>query len=226
MISYYGGKKKIVKMYPKPMYNTIIEPFAGGAWYSLLYPNKMVLLNELYLPIYEMWDWLIHTAESQDIPTTPFQQGEDIRTRGFQTPLKTLIGFNINRGASTPNNIVQKWACQRKGNPFFASTTKFALDRARLLLPVIKHWEITNLSYDELPNVEATWFIDPPYQHGGQYYVHNSIDYHKLRDYVMSRKGQVIVCENSKADWLDFRPLANLQGQKHKTTEVIFTKIN
>jgi len=38
MFSYYGSKKKIVKYYPEPVHDVIIEPFAGAAWYSLEYP--------------------------------------------------------------------------------------------------------------------------------------------------------------------------------------------
>ena len=37
MWGYYGSKSKIASMYPKPMYDKIIEPFAGTAQYSLLH---------------------------------------------------------------------------------------------------------------------------------------------------------------------------------------------
>ncbi len=42
MFSYYGSKSKIVKHYPPPEYDTIIEPFAGSARYALMYYNKNV----------------------------------------------------------------------------------------------------------------------------------------------------------------------------------------
>ena len=35
MFSYYGSKSKIIKKYPKPIYNDIIEPFAGSSCYSI-----------------------------------------------------------------------------------------------------------------------------------------------------------------------------------------------
>ena len=38
----------------------------------------------------------------------------------------------------------------------------------------------------------------------------------------MDRTGQIIVCENTEANWMDFKPLVQIQGQKKKTTEVIF----
>ena len=59
----------------------------------------------------------------------------------------------------------------------------------------------------------------------GQYYRFNNkkIDYTKLAEWCKERQGQIIVCENTKADWLDFKPLVELQGQLHKTTEAIWT---
>lgn len=38
--TYFGGKYRIAPRYPKPQYNTIIEPFAGSAGYSLRYPER------------------------------------------------------------------------------------------------------------------------------------------------------------------------------------------
>ena len=40
---------------------------------------------------------------------------------------------------------------------------------------------------------------------------------------VTNRKGQVIVCENTKADWLPFYAMKNLKGSIHKTTEAIWS---
>ena len=36
-------------------------------------------------------------------------------------------------------------------------------------------------------------------------------------------KRQVIVCENTKANWLYFKPLIEITGQRVKTTEAIIT---
>ena len=72
--------------------------------------------------------------------------------------------------------------------------------------------------------MEATWFIDPPYQYGGNHYVVNDVDYHELAAWCKQRKGQVIVCENTKATWLDFTPLTRITGQRVKTTEAVWTK--
>ena len=47
MFSYYGSKWRVAPRYSPPVEDTIVEPFAGSATYSLLYPGKKVLLNDL-----------------------------------------------------------------------------------------------------------------------------------------------------------------------------------
>lgn len=138
---------------------------------------------------------------------------------------KGLIGFCINRGSITPKNIVQKWSCQVKSRPNWASTPYYNLTQISQNLNKIKHWKILNQDYKNLENLEATWFIDPPYQFGGEHYIqsNSNINYSDLAEWCKNRKGQVIVCENSKANWLPFVELVKITGQKQKTTEVIFT---
>src|SRR5690606_2290087 len=82
-------------------------------------------------------------------------------------------------------------------------------------------------SYEDLQNEEATWFIDPPYQFGGEHYIESTknIDFVKLAEWCKERNGQVIVCENTKATWLPFKPMKEMQGSQHKTTEAIWSNI-
>ena len=89
----------------------------------------------------------------------------------------------------------------------------------------IRHWEIRHGNYTDITNEQATWFIDPPYQFGGEYYRYGNsgINFHYLAQWCKSRAGQVIVCENTKADWLPFWPMRELNGSKHKTTEAIWS---
>lgn len=223
MWSYYGSKAKLAKFYPPPEYDLIIEPFAGAAWYSVLYRSNHILLNEKYRIIYDIWKWLINEATSDLlINNADFYSGQDISKIDIVKPHKDLIGFCINRGSIEPKNIVQKWSCQVKSRPDWASTTYYRLHQIAQLLPEIRHWKVNYGDYKELSNVEATWFIDPPYQSGGQYYISNAINYNELAEWCKSRKGQIIVCENDNATWMDFEPLIDLYGQSHKTTEVIW----
>jgi len=48
MFNYYGSKSKIIHLYPKPIFNKIIEPFAGSARYALKYFDREVLLVDKY----------------------------------------------------------------------------------------------------------------------------------------------------------------------------------
>lgn len=93
-------------------------------------------------------------------------------------------------------------------------------------LPKIRHWQIICADYHSIENQLATYFVDPPYTVGGQhqYKFNNSqIDYCELSKWCKSRLGQVIVCENTKADWLPFWPLKNIQGAGNtNTTEAMW----
>jgi 16S rRNA G966 N2-methylase RsmD len=90
---------------------------------------------------------------------------------------------------------------------------------------MIRHWKTKLGSYEDLENEEATWFIDPPYQFGGHEYKHSNkqIDFNKLGEWCKNRNGQIIVCENTKADWLPFKPMIDMQGARFKTTEAIWS---
>ena len=225
MWSYYGSKSKIAKLYPPPMYDLIIEPFAGAAWYSVTHRYRNVWLNEKNNVVYNIWDWLLTEATPSDLlDHTDFFLGQNIKGLDVSTPHKDLIGFCINRGSSAPRNIVQRWSCQNKTKPNWASTTSYQLKRIARLLPEIRHWKASFGDYTELPNIEATWFIDPPYQFGGNRYAVNDVDYTYLASWCKSRKGQVIVCEYTNAKWLPFVPLTEITGQRKKTTEVVWLK--
>jgi 16S rRNA G966 N2-methylase RsmD len=88
----------------------------------------------------------------------------------------------------------------------------------------IRHWKIKQGDYRDIPNESATWFIDPPYQNGGHKYTqgNGAIDFHRLAEWCKERQGQVIVCENTKADWLPFWRMKDLNGAYSKTAEAIW----
>jgi hypothetical protein len=48
------------------------------------------------------------------------------------------------------------------------------------------------------------------------------IDYKNLAEWCKNRNGQIIVCENSKADWLPFQNIKLMQGSKYRTMESMF----
>lgn len=217
MFSYYGRKKKIIKKYPKPKYKTIIEPFAGSASYALEYFENDVLLIDPFEKIIRIW-WYLQKAEPKDILKLPdVENGEFIGNKynWLTEEERWLIGFCINNGSPIPKHTA--------GRMNFNSWNR---DKKRISeeLYKIKHWKIKLGEYSSAENIEASWFIDPPYQFQNLY-KYNKIDYIHLSKWCKERNGQVIVCENSNSEkWMDFQPLTQLSGQRTKTTEVMWYK--
>jgi len=220
MWSYYGRKSKVVKYYPNPIHDKIIEPFAGTAVYSLYENNweKEVLLVDKYNVIVELWHYL-QQATAKDILSLPDMEYHDNVDQHTQLSKeeKWLIGFNINGGSSQPKKTTMKYNVWNNIKPVIAEN-----------LYKIKHWKIIEGDYRDIKNEKATWFIDPPYQTGGIYYRHNNskINFPELSDWCKSRNGQIIVCENTKADWMDFKALKKMRGSLHTTTEAIWYREN
>lgn len=216
---YYGNKRSIVQDYYAPEYDTIIEPFCGAAHYSLFgdHWERKVILVDKYPVVARLWKWLVKDATPQEILSLPdLKKGDKVDDiSSLCEEERNLIGFFINRGVATPAHTVANYSSwNEKTRQNIADT-----------LPKIRHWEVIEGSYEDVPNQPATWFIDPPYQYGGEHYKcpNKDINFAKLAEWCKSREGQVIVCENTKADWLPFRPLVKMSGQKHDTVEAIWT---
>lgn len=202
MWSYYGSKSKLIKYYSPPEFGTIIEPFAGTARYALEYFEKDVILTEIYPKIFKIWKYL-QLAKEQDILNLPDIGYKEKIPMYLCDEERWLIGYCVSRGVPRPSTM---------GHKFNAWNT----DKNRIAknLYKIRHWQIQNIDYREIKNIEATWFIDPPYQTSGYKYNfgNSKIDYRGLGEYCKSRTGQVIVCENGDADWLDFKSIKTFTG--------------
>jgi 16S rRNA G966 N2-methylase RsmD len=129
-----------------------------------------------------------------------------------------LVGFIIAGGVATPRLTPSPWRTTLR--PHAQEYKKIEMANS---LYKIRHWKFICGEYSCIENLEATWFIDPPYQNGGTQYKHSNIDYQELGNWSKSRNGQILVCENSKADWMEFTFLSTLSGVKHRTNEVIWT---
>lgn len=214
MWSYYGSKSKIVDCYPKPKQDTVIEPFAGSARYALKWFDRKVILNDKYELIADLWRFLQQASEKDILGLPNLKAGETLDNYDLSKEEKWLIGFCINGGSAQPKKTVKDY-----------NTWDEAKKRIAGNLFKIRHWTITSVDYNMIENQTATWFIDPPYQVGGEWYVKSNkhIDFRLLADWCKERQGQTIVCENSKADWLDFKPMKDMQGAMFKTKEVIWS---
>lgn len=219
MWAYFGTKFRLAKKYPTPTRTTIVEPFAGAAQYSLEHFEHEVILVDKYDIVIKLWKWL-QLCSPKDILSLPqIELGKSLEEYHWDcTEAKWLVGFIIGMGSSSPRSKATPWSTTLRPN-------RQPLYRRRIAdsLYKIRHWNFIHGDYHCLGNINATWFIDPPYQTGGSQYKHSEIDYQELAKWSKSRNGQVIVCENDKADWMDFTFLSDLHGVKHHTKEVIWT---
>jgi len=216
MFSYYGSKSKIVDYYPPPKHKKIIEPFAGSARYSLKYWEYDITIVDKYDVVINIWKWL-QSASEKDVRSLPtLYKGEDIRELNLTEPEKQFLGMLAGVASTSPRWKVSEYASIQNGR-------KNQLKRIADQLYKIRHWEIIFGNYNKIENKEATWFVDPPYQFGGHAYVENKIDFNQLADWCKTRNGQVIVCENIKATWMDFKPIKNLHGAMSETVEAIWS---
>jgi len=229
--SYFGSKYRLAKHYPTPKYDTIIEPFDGSAGYSLMYPGRQVILYEIYEPLVTLWKWLIEKATEQDIlnlpinndgkigpddkPVTRFHKNHPIECEVMGEAERILIGLWTTESQTFASRY--PLSKSRAGN-----WTQKKKEMIASQLHAIKHWKVESMSFEDIPNRKATWFIDPPYEKAGHRYCHWKIDYAKLGRWCKERSGQVIVCEQEPAVWLPFthfeipRKVHNASNKEYK----------
>jgi hypothetical protein len=210
-ISFYGGKFRQALRLPEPRYPLIIEPFAGSLGYSVRHgAGRKVFGIERDPVVAGVWRYLL-TASPDDIRALPLlQPDDDLRTMtDIDQHARDLMGFWVNKGMTAPCNRPSKWMREWAGikpETFWGAPVR---DRIAEQLAEIADWYIIEGDYTLAPDVEATWLIDPPYQRAGQRYKFGAkgIDYTALAEWCRSRRGQVIVCEHTDADWLPFQPV-------------------
>jgi 16S rRNA G966 N2-methylase RsmD len=215
---YYGRKKQIAKRYPAPEFATIIEPFAGAASYSLHGDNwrRDVILVEKDSRVIEIWRWLVEQAKPRDILALPdLKVGERSSEFLHIVHAATKMAFKYKTIKVTPV-LERNWEISKR--VMAANVHK------------VKHWKIISNDYTAAPDIEATWFIDPPYKsHSGTGYAHGSdnLDYGELATWALTRKGQIICCEGNEGDYLPFSPLLQLTGVAGKMSkEVVYHRFN
>lgn len=209
---YYGGKWRATQAdaYPQPLHRTIVEPFAGAAGYALRWGvERDVILVEKYLTVAAIWRWLI-SVDPVEVRAIPEVDSVDDLPEWVPQAARWLIGFSMNSSVSTPRRTLSSGRRMlRAQHRQFEGWTSALRERVASQVTHIRHWKVVEGDYTLSPDVEATWFIDPPYENAGRHYVHGSkaIDYEALSVWCRARRGQPIVCEQQGAEWLPFRKL-------------------
>ena len=228
MFSYFGSKYLLAKHYGPPLTDLVIEPFAGSAAYSLYHNAPKALLIDRFEEIVGIWQFLITVSESE-IRSLPldFDHVDDL---AIPQEAKWLLGYWIKKGSVTAGKSRTAWARQYRYSPDCKVWGEPARERIASQLHGIRDWKAVLGSYEDAPDLRATWFVDPPYSVAGKHYKHSAVDYGRLAEFCQSRKGQTVVCENTGADWLPFREFRKVRGAfGHKRTgissEVVWTNL-
>jgi site-specific DNA-adenine methylase len=219
---YFGGKFNLGAYYPPPVNEVIVEPFAGSAGYSVRYPHHKVILSDLDPVIFSVWNYLIH-VKSSEIRRLPLKI-DHVESLRFPQEVKWFLGFWMTKASSHPAKSPCSW--MRSGEhktSFWGETIR---ERIASQVDQIRHWQILNLSFADLPDINATWFVDPPYFKQGYRYRYNSIDYKLLGSWCREQRKQVIVCESEGAAWLPFKSFKDNRGIKKVTHEVVYHRVH
>ena len=126
------------------------------------------------------------------------------------------MGFWLNRCKSRPAVKPSQWMQRNKASKprnFWGPEVR---ERIASQQQYIRHWKMVCSHYLGAKEHEAAWFVDPPYQEKGRHYRCWQVDYGVLAFWAATRKGQVMVCEQSGATWLPFAPLCTAKN-RHNT---------
>ena len=239
---YYGGKNRAAPLYPQPEHDTIVEPFAGAAGYSCRYPDRRVILVDRSPIIAGIWRYLIATPAAEILRLPDIPEGGTVDDLPVCQEARWLAGFWCNNAVVSPRKSPSKWA-RRGGMNGWGPRARARIARQ---IVQIRHWKVIEGEYHDAPDIESTWHIDPPYLNaaGEQYQYQPGGDgrmehrrrfgaptrtaaFAALGEWCKTRRGLVMVCENAGAEWLPFRPLADIRSNggahgKGKSREVIW----
>lgn len=202
--AYYGAKHGLAPKYPRPRHDVIVEPFAGSAAYSVHHAARIdhAILIDADEKLVELWHEIQGMTE-HDVDLIGRQlDGERIT--------HPIIG-GIAGGTQMEGLLAGR---TRAVTPRMRGGWPSVRNRIVRSLPHVKRWTIIHGSYHDAPDIDATWFVDPPYQENGTMAgagyrcPASSIDFDHLGDWCRDRRGCTIVCEQSPADWLPFHPFA------------------
>lgn len=224
---FYGGKWRAAPRYPQPEHDTIIEPFAGAAGYATRHADRKVIIVERDPIIAALWRYLTRVS-TEEVRRLPLQV-ESTDALDVCAEAKSLIGFWLNKGTTHPRKTPSAWA--RGGLRPQSYWSGVIRERIAVQVESIRHWHVIEGSYEQAPDVTATWFIDPPYQVAGKCYRFRLDDYASLAEWCRARVGQVMVCENEGATWLPFKPFERAKSTpgargKSYSTEVLWTNVD
>src|SRR5213075_2113399 len=172
LFKWFGSKWQSAKKYPPPKFLTIIEPFAGGAGYSLNHCDNQVTIYDNDPNLRILWKWIITEATQSRVLDIPIDLpiGTDIRSIGLSEGQAQLL-----KHWQRTNNVGDCWTISPWGNKpgFWTSNTRARVSEE---IYAIRHWKFLKITFTRC----ATYFIDPPYQYNYRYSYGDYFDFQDL----------------------------------------------
>lgn len=220
---FYGSKYRLAKHYQAPGEETVIEPFAGSACYSVYHGVKNAILVDKDPNIVSTWQYLTQASPQEilDLPTLE-KEGDCVSELDLPEGAKNLIGFWLTKGSRPATKRGAYAASDKWRHLFWREDVKV---RIASQLERISGWSVIQGGFEQSPILpNSTYFVDPPYQEAGKHYKVQFSDYEKLSEWVTHLPGRVIVCEGAGATWLPFSHLGEFKTfTSGSSPEVIWT---
>ena len=220
-LRYPGGKSraitKISEFFPDlSKYNQYREPFLGGGsvalWVTKTYPDLDIWVNDLYEPLYNFWTHLQLAGDvvQEKLTTIKKDNPDPDKAKELFIESKDVLskGENIDRAVAF--YVINKCSFSGLGeNSSFsaqASDSNFSMNGIEKLtgyMQIIKHWKITNHSFEELLQGDGSFiYLDPPYEIGSNLYgkkggMHKYFHHTKFSEACSSAKHSMLVSYNS-----------------------------
>jgi len=188
-LRYPGGKSraitKISEFFPDlSKYDQFREPFVGGGsvalWVTKTYPDLLVWVNDLYEPLYNFWAHLQVAGDVMQEKLTKIKQDnpDPDKAKELFIESKDILSNGANIDRAIAFYVINKCSFSGLGeNSSFsrqASDSNFSMngiDKLSGYMDIIKHWKITNLSYEEVIGGSNCFvYLDPPYEIGSSLY--------------------------------------------------------
>ena len=176
---------------------------------------RRVVLVEKDNRVAALWRRLLSMEPSELLELRVPEAGE--RTTDF-----LLMCLSASQGVARSRSLIV--------NPRMRELAPAALRRMAEILPEAQaKIEVIEGDYTLAPDIEATFFVDPPYsdQRARRGYADGcdaqATDYGALAAWCKRRQGQVIVCEHMGAQWLPFERLSSrLAGDRRFHAEAVW----
>lgn len=225
MFIYFGSKHGAARLYPPPRYPVVVEPFAGAASYSCFWARQRAVNRAILIDtnpaLIDLWRRL-RRDPGQFLRVRP-RLGQRTLNPILVNGGEQLFGVLAGRHRRVTTRMVEDWPHNK--------------NRVLATRPFIRRWKFRCDDYRNSPDIEATWFIDPPYQRqpgtggkntaGGHRYHRFMLEggRSELAKWCRSRRGQVIVCEQSPANWLPFRVFRRQRNAVGRGTYSVRTEV-